>query len=229
MNDRSRFEQQLASLVADAAERRAQERAQREEEMQELEPRRIRFERTSRAWVSDLVVPRLHSLALALQQTGDIEHVDGGSSACLKLDRSEKYPIAASLTVSITPDDRYNRASVHVRPALSPMLAGHPTTAHSEFELNADAGPSLVRFLEDQLVVFAESYLRVSEPDSPYQQGSLVTDPVCGMTFQRAAGAESHEHEGKRFYFCASSCAERFRQSPDLYLHARQGASGGVT
>lgn len=229
MNDVSSLEQRLASLLAGAKERRAQERAERESEMQELEPRRISFERTARSWVGDLVVPRLHALALALHQAGDVEHVGSGCSACLKLGRSEEYPVVGSLTVSIIPDARYDRAYVHVRPALSPMLAGHPTESHSEFELNSDATPSLVRFLDDQLVNFAESYLRASEPDSPYQHSSLVTDPVCGMTFQRASSAKSHEHGGKRFYFCAATCADRFRLSPDLYLPTRQGAPGGVT
>jgi YHS domain-containing protein len=229
MNDLSSLDQRLASILADAARRRAQERAEREAAMRELEPRRIHFERIASAWVSELVVPRLHTLALALQQAGDVQHTNGGCSACLKLGRSEKYPVMASLTVSITADSRYERASVQVRPTLSPMLVGHPTASRSEFDLNADAVHSLVQFLDDQLMAFAKSYLRVHEPDSPYQHGSLVTDPVCGMTFIRTDGAESHEHEGRPFFFCASSCAERFRRFPDFYLRSRQDAPGGVT
>jgi Cu+-exporting ATPase len=229
MTDRTSFEQRLASLLDDAARRRAQECAHREEEMQEFEPRRIRFEQIASAWVSDLVIPRLRMLAQALPQAGDVEHVGGGYSARLKLEWSKEYPVAASLTVSIAPDGRYDRASVHIQPLLIPMLVGHPAASCCEFDLDVEDPQPLARFLDDQLVVFAESYLRVREPDSPYQRSSLVTDPVCGMTFHRTDAAESREHEGSRFFFCASSCAERFQQSPDQYLRWKRGTMGGVS
>ena len=229
MSDIASLEQRLASLLSDAAERRAQEQTQREEEMKEVEPRRLHFEAISCAWVTDIVVPRLHALAHALPKAGDVEHVDGGSAARLKLGTSEEYPVAASLTVSIAPDARYERASVHVQPLLIPMLAGHPSASCCECEIDGKDAATLARFLDDQFVVFAESYLRVREPDSPHQRSSLVTDPVCGMTFHRSDAAESHEHEGRRFYFCASSCAERFRESPDRFLKSGQGGMGGVS
>ncbi len=229
MNDLGSLEERLASILANAAERRARVLAQREATMRDLEPRRRDFERTASAWVRDLVVPRLRTLALALQQSADIQHADGGCFACLKLGKSEHYPAQASLTVSITPDSRYERATVQVQPAISPMLVGHPSESRSEFDLNANVAQSLAQFLDDRLIAFAESYLRVREPDSPYQHGSLVTDPVCGMSFIRSDGAESHEHEGRRYFFCASSCAERFRRFPDFYLRSRLDATGGVT
>ena len=197
--------------------------------MQEFEPRRIRFEQIASSWVSDLVVPRLHTLALAFPRTADVEHVSGGCAARLKFEWSEEYPVAASLTLSIAPDRRYEHASVHIQPSLIPMLVGHPPASCCEFALDVEDPQPLVRFLDDQLVVFAESYLRVREPESPYQRSSLVTDPVCGMTIHPTDATESHEHDGRRFFFCASSCAERFRQAPDLYLRWKRGAMGGVS
>lgn len=224
MSDIAGFERRLASLLDDAAERRAQEQMRREAEMAEVEPRRLRFEQIACSWVNDLVIPRLRALARALPQAGDIEHVDGGRSARLSVGSSEAYPVAASLTVSIAPDARYERASVHVQPLLIPMLVGHPSASCCKFAIDTEDAQPLARFLDDQLMVFAESYLRVREPDSPYQRSSLVTDPVCGMTFHRADAAESHEYEGRRFFFCARSCAERFRESPDRIL--KSGPAG---
>lgn len=226
MNDLGSFDQRIAALLSDATARRAQEQRQREEEMREVEPRRIQFERTSGTWVTDLVIPRLRALARALPAAGDVDQVGGGSSARLKLASSEEYPVAASLTVSIVPDARYDHAAVHVQPLLIPMLVGHPSPSCCDFEIDLKDTQSLGRFLDDQFVVFAESYLRVREPDSPYRRSSLVTDPVCGMTFHRLDAAASHEHEGKRFYFCAPSCAERFRQFPDHFLKSGQGGMG---
>lgn len=228
MADIVSLEQRLAALLGDAAERRGREQNQRDETMKETESRRIPFERTASGWVTDLVIPRLRTLGGVLPAKGDVEQVEGGCSARLMVGSSEEYPVAASLTVSIAPDVRYERAAVHVQPLLIPMLVGHPAASCSEFEIDPKSTGPLARFLDDQFMVFAESYLRVREPDSPHQRSVFVTDPVCGMTFHPTDSVESHEHEGRRYYFCAPVCAERFRQFPDRFLKSWQGAIGGV-
>ncbi len=227
MPDTARFEQRLASLLGEAAERRAQEGRRRDDVMRDVEPRRIRFEQAASAWMTDLVIPRLQTLAQALSLTAEVEHVGGGCSVLLKVGSSEAYPVAASLSVSITPNTSYEHASVHIKPLLIPMFVGHPAAACREFEVDVAAAELLARFLDDEFVVFADSYLRVREPSSPYQRRSLVTDPVCGMTFHPMDAVESHEHEGKRYFFCASACAERFRQSPGHFLKPGHGTTGG--
>ncbi len=47
-------------------------------------------------------------------------------------------------------------------------------------------------------------------------QGEI--DPVCGMTVQPATAAGSYEYHGKKYYFCASRCFEKFRADPGYYL-----------
>ena len=47
-----------------------------------------------------------------------------------------------------------------------------------------------------------------------------VTDPVCGMTFPEADAADSVEHEGMKYYFCAARCATRFHTDPARYVTA---------
>ena len=44
-------------------------------------------------------------------------------------------------------------------------------------------------------------------------------DPVCGMTVTPEHAAASVEHGGHTYYFCAESCAARFREDPGRYLH----------
>ncbi len=45
-----------------------------------------------------------------------------------------------------------------------------------------------------------------------------MIDPVCGMTVDPASAAASHEHGGKRYYFCCEHCREKFRADPANYL-----------
>ncbi len=50
----------------------------------------------------------------------------------------------------------------------------------------------------------------------PVRQGEI--DPVCGMTVQPATAAGSYDYRGKKYYFCATRCLEKFRADPDYYL-----------
>jgi P-type Cu+ transporter len=43
-------------------------------------------------------------------------------------------------------------------------------------------------------------------------------DPVCGMNVNPATAKHIHEHKGKKYYFCAASCAEKFKAEPQGYL-----------
>ena len=45
-----------------------------------------------------------------------------------------------------------------------------------------------------------------------------MIDPVCGMTVDPASAAASHEHGGKRYYFCCEHCLEKFRVDPAKFL-----------
>ena len=43
-------------------------------------------------------------------------------------------------------------------------------------------------------------------------------DPVCGMTVSPATAKWTSAHGGKNYFFCASSCMEKFKADPERYL-----------
>jgi Cu+-exporting ATPase len=43
-------------------------------------------------------------------------------------------------------------------------------------------------------------------------------DPVCGMMVVPEKAAGKVEHQGKTYYFCSKSCAERFSREPERFL-----------
>jgi Cu+-exporting ATPase len=47
----------------------------------------------------------------------------------------------------------------------------------------------------------------------------MQIDPVCGMDVDEASAAATSEYKGKTYYFCATSCKERFDQSPEKYIN----------
>jgi Cu+-exporting ATPase len=48
----------------------------------------------------------------------------------------------------------------------------------------------------------------------------MQRDPVCGMDVEEASAAATSEYKGKTYYFCATSCKEKFEQSPEKYIEA---------
>jgi Cu+-exporting ATPase len=47
--------------------------------------------------------------------------------------------------------------------------------------------------------------------------GTMVTDPVCGMTIAREDAVATAVHQGRTYYFCAEGCARRFRNDPEAF------------
>jgi len=43
-------------------------------------------------------------------------------------------------------------------------------------------------------------------------------DPVCGMEIEEADSVGTVDYRGVKYYFCADSCLERFKQNPDEFL-----------
>ena len=48
-------------------------------------------------------------------------------------------------------------------------------------------------------------------------QPGEVRDVVCGMTIDPATAAGTSEYKGETYYFCATSCKERFDSNPERY------------
>ncbi|MFZ1803212.1 MAG: YHS domain-containing protein, partial [Nitrospira sp.] len=46
----------------------------------------------------------------------------------------------------------------------------------------------------------------------------MAIDPICGMTVDPAKAAGQYDYKGTTYYFCGTSCLERFRADPDRAL-----------
>ena len=60
---------------------------------------------------------------------------------------------------------------------------------------------------------------------------SVVRDPVCGMTVRDPQRAPERHHQGRRYVFCSTRCADKFAAAPARYLDrtsepAEQAAPG---
>ena len=56
-------------------------------------------------------------------------------------------------------------------------------------------------------------------------RGGDGKDPVCGMTVDPKKAAAAAVRGGSTYYFCSTSCREKFEQAPEKYIGA--AAQGG--
>ena len=56
---------------------------------------------------------------------------------------------------------------------------------------------------------------------------AMVTDPVCGMTFDSSQAEAQTTYQGVSYYFCSQECRETFEKNPKEYISGGQGASTG--
>ena len=61
-------------------------------------------------------------------------------------------------------------------------------------------------------------------PAATESRKAKAKDPVCGMDVDPATAKFRTSHSGKSYYFCCSSCLEKFRLSPEKYLSPKPAA-----
>lgn len=58
------------------------------------------------------------------------------------------------------------------------------------------------------------------EKDESANVGGRVKDPVCGMDIDPRHAAATANYGGTRYYFCSTSCRDKFQQAPRRYVGA---------
>lgn len=158
----------LASVIDEEGRRHREREEARERERREVDTLRAAFDRVASGWLEQ-VVPRLQMLVELLPTTGTVEWTHSGWCASASFPSNSEFPVVASLTIRIRPVDGYRGAQVEIEPLLIPMLQGHPSAIAREFGLGGPVVSEISRFLDLGVVGFARAYLRVRDPESPYQ------------------------------------------------------------
>jgi Cu+-exporting ATPase len=50
----------------------------------------------------------------------------------------------------------------------------------------------------------------------------MAVDPVCKMEVDEEQAAAQYEYKGKKYYFCAAGCKERFAEDPEKYIKEKK-------
>lgn len=57
------------------------------------------------------------------------------------------------------------------------------------------------------------------------EEKAMAIDPVCGMAVAEDKAAAAYDYQGKKYYFCAVRCKERFVQDPERFIKKNNAES----
>jgi Cu+-exporting ATPase len=100
--------------------------------------------------------------------------------------------------------------------ALDPIIAA-AAMALSSLSVVSNAN-RLRRFRAGPLPEAGEPVAEVVVEVKEEERMATVRDPVCGMDVDPAQAAGSERYGDETYYFCSTSCLERFREDPARYV-----------
>ena len=222
MSSQSELKARLAELVRNADAQLETHSRAREHLMEQIGGKKERFEELARHLVTNVLRPRMEVLVQSFRHAGPIVELDGGHGLAVPFSHSDEFPAHARVEVSIAQDPDCECVWCAFSPTIIPILMDYERDRSLDVNLESPDLRRLEAFLDERIERFVASYLSVREPESMYQRGLRVTDPVCGMTFRRADAQAVLDYEGQKVFFCAEICRRHFEVAPERY--GRTGA-----
>jgi YHS domain-containing protein len=195
-------------------------------EMAAVLERLDRFDAVAHEWTRGLVVPKLETMAALFPNSLPLVRSAVCHHATLGFRQTDEFPADARVEVRVSLHHVMDRVRVTFVASIVPILMEFEREATIEFDLDCPDADAVAEFLDERVVRFVGDYLRIRDPESPYQKDRIVTDSVCGMTMPRAKAGASLEHGGRTHYFCGSECRERFESDSERYARNPRGANG---
>ncbi len=209
----------------------AQERLQREQrcvqtEMADLERRHEVFSRAAETLTAGIIRPRVERLVKFFDNARLSDEKDLRGHRCLcRFSHSERFPATVTLDFSVAYDEEVRNVIVSRDLDILPVFFKFSPHEKVVFPLEQVDEARLAAWVEQQIVAFVDTYLRLEQSDQ-YQQETLVTDPVCGMRIRKSLAAAKQEYRAVTYHFCTEKCRQSFVNAPDEYVGAAKPPAG---
>lgn len=210
------LKKRLDSVLQVQQQRQTHDHEELEVKMAELARRRLEFSKRAPELFETVIEPRLRLFAEQLPDSL-YTRTTHGHSGIVSINRHRRYAAMVELEVSVTCDGQVEQILVPYELRIIPILIQferEDTLSLPLFEADAAA---VRAFVDSKLEGAARSYVELTN-NPHYQREHLVIDPVCGMTIHEDQAAAVVEHEGRKIFFCAQVCKERFEQDPSEFV-----------
>jgi YHS domain-containing protein len=206
------FSERVAARLAEARHAPVCEAAQY---MAQFEPKYRQFEQLADRLLSEVVQPRLESVASffpgARVRPAAPEH------RCVAwFGFCERFPATARVEFTIDCDPQLEHAVVRFELSIVPSFMKYDAHDKLPLQLESVDEQRATAWVEERLIAFLDAYSRLDrgEDDS---SNVMATDPVCGMQVDVSQALHA-DHRGHAYYFCSEECRKRFNEAPKKYV-----------
>lgn len=221
MGEHEELEQQIQTRLNRATARASEHQSHVQQRMAEVDRKSARFNEIARPLVDRQLRPRLQKAASFFDNAEVTPFDERSWNHCTAVFKhTARFPAWTQLDLFVIPDARMDKLLVRYDLSILPIFfqfEGHDSLAVPIEEVSE---PSVARWVDQKLVGFVETYLRLEQADE-YQRENFVTDPVCGMRFNRNSAVSQVQLSGATYYFCIDECRRRFEESPEKYVSTK--------
>lgn len=223
MTDLSDLERKLKEKLVLSEQRQQLQRDHLQQRMAEVEARQQRYTALADRLMRDVIRPRMEKLKPLFDQARMPETRNSRHTAVCQFEHTNRFPATAFLEMGVTRDGEIKTVVLQYQLDIYPSL--FPFERRDELTMLLDQmdEDKVIAWVEAKLLAFMDTYLRLQTSDQ-YQEGNLVTDPVCGMRVNKVFAADQMAYRGRTYYFCTAECQARFAEHPERFLASKEGA-----
>ncbi len=215
MSDLRHLKIRLAHVMKGREKEEEHDQDELERRMSELAVRRLRFSELGPELYDSVVEPRLELFAELAPDALYVRdpHRVGGTVA---LNRERRYAASIDLGFEVACDGQVEHVMVPFHLRIIPILIQFEREDTLSVPLSEMTASDVAAYVDSKLETAMTTLMKVTE-NPFYKREHIVIDPVCRMTFHEDQAAASIVHDGKRVFFCAATCKERFEDNPQDY------------
>jgi YHS domain-containing protein len=220
MSDLDSLEREIQGKLKAVNERDQRERQVLQAHGADLGHRHDMFSQTAARLITDIIQPRVETLAKHFDNARLGEQRLPQQYCCpCTFTHSNRFPATVNLTIGVAHDDQIRNGVLYCDLDILPIFIKF--SPHQETVLPFDQVDEVrvATWVDQRILEFLDTYLQLELSDQ-YQQQTLVTDPVCGMRIRRSLVAAEQEYRGVTYFFCAERCREKFVADPQNYVSA---------
>jgi YHS domain-containing protein len=201
--------------ASDEARKLRQDHIQRN--MREWEERQKRYGAIADRLMEEVIRPRMQTLRDYFGNVSVPEERNTRHTCCYQFGHTARFPATVDLELGVTRNGEATLLGVEYKLEIRPVFISFEGRDQLQMALDEVNREAVASWVEDKLVGFVESYLRL-ETEDQYQADNVVTDPVCRMRVNQAQAAATLEHRGVTYFFCVAECRDKFAADPGRYL-----------
>jgi YHS domain-containing protein len=223
-DDLEELDRQIKERLAANEDFRRQQRNHLTQSMSEMDERLKRYTPVADRLMKDVILPRMAKLAASFAHVQPPEQQQSRHTCTFHFPHTSRFPATVTLEFGLTRDGEARNVAVQYDLQILPVYYPFNAQAHLVMPLDGVDERRVADWVDRQVLAFVDTYLKLETVDQ-YQGENNVTDPVCGMHFNKQNASAEMECRGVTYYFCSEKCRNAFAEHPERYLSAVPAAA----